>query len=62
MKNNIVITGRAFVEFRRVISGLDNTETREIINSHDLAAQQVDLEHCHTIVEINDIDIEVNPQ
>lgn len=62
MKNSIVITGRAFVEFRRVISGVDNEETRAIVNNHDLAAHQVELEHCHTIVEIYDIDIEVNPQ
>lgn len=62
MKNNIVITGRAFVEFRRVIRGVDHDETVELVNSHDLAANQIDLEHCNQIVEVTDIDVEVNPQ
>ncbi|OIX96270.1 hypothetical protein BFS14_02050 [Serratia fonticola] len=61
-KNTIVITGRATVEFRRVINGLDSVETAELVKSHDLAAHQIDLDHCTSIVEVNELDIEVNPQ
>lgn len=62
MKNNIVISGRALVEFSRVIRGVDHDVTDELVNSHDLAAHQIDLEHCNQILEIIDIDVEVNPQ
>lgn len=62
MKNNIVITGRATVEFRRVICGVDHEETAELVNSPDLAANQIDLEHCFQIIEVTDLDVEVNPQ
>jgi hypothetical protein len=62
MSKTIVLTGRAVVNFRKEISGLDDEEVAELLANNDLREAQIveddlrDIEWIH-----DDVDFKVTP-
>lgn len=60
MSKTIVLTGKAVVNFRRVIDGLSDDEINELLASNDLRESQIDEDHLRDIEWIHDdVEIEV---
>jgi hypothetical protein len=58
MKKTVVLTGKAVVNFRKVIEGMDDDEVAELLASNDLREAQIndddllDIEWIHDDVDI----------
>lgn len=59
MKRTVVLTGKAVVNFRKVMEGVDDEEVAELLASNDLRESQIadddllDIEWIHDDVDIN---------
>jgi len=62
MSRKVVLTGKAVVNFRKVIEGLDDYEVEELMTSNDMREAQIDDDDLLDIEWIHDdVDIEVTP-
>lgn len=62
MKRTVVLTGKAVVNFRKVIEDIDDDEVEELLSSNDLREGQIDNEDLLDIEWIHDdVDIKVTP-
>ncbi|WP_313629846.1 hypothetical protein [Pseudomonas sp.] len=62
MKRTVVLTGKAVVNFRKVIEDIDDDEVEELLASNDLREGQIDDEDLLDIEWIHDdVDIKVTP-
>ncbi len=62
MKRTIVLTGKAVVNFRKVIKGISDDEIAELLASNDLREAQIDDDDLLDIEWIHDdVNIEVRP-
>lgn len=62
MKRTVVLTGKAVVNFRKVIENIDDDEVEELLASNDLREGQIDDEDLLDIEWIHDdVDIKVTP-
>ncbi|MEX5557956.1 hypothetical protein Q1J45_10300 [Pseudomonas rhodesiae] len=62
MKRTVVLTGKAVVNFRKVIEDIDDDEVEELLTSNDLREGQIDDEDLLDIEWIHDdVDIKVTP-
>ena len=62
MKRTVVLTGKAVVNFRKVIEDVDDDEVAELLASNDLREAQIDDDDLLDIEWIHDgVDIKVTP-
>ncbi|WP_179179114.1 hypothetical protein [Pseudomonas sivasensis] len=62
MKRTVVLTGKAVVNFRKVIEDIDDDEVEQLLSSNDLREGQIDDEDLLDIEWILDeVDIKVTP-
>ena len=62
MKRTVVLTGKAVVNFRKVIEDIDDYEVAELVASDDLRGAQIDDDDLLDIEWIHDdVDIKVTP-
>lgn len=62
MKKTVVLTGKAVVNFRKVIEGMEDDEVAELMSSNDLREAQIDDDDLLDIEWIHDgVDIKVTP-
>ncbi|MBK5400446.1 hypothetical protein JFU47_27640 [Pseudomonas sp. TH39(2020)] len=62
MKRTVVLTGKAVVNFRKVIEGIDDDEVAELLASNDLREAQIDDDDLPDIEWIHDgVDMKVTP-
>jgi hypothetical protein len=62
VSKTVVLTGRAVVNFRKVITGMDDAEVEELLASNDLREAQIDDDDLRDIEWIHDdVEIQVNP-
>lgn len=62
MKRTVVLTGKAVVNFRKVIADIDDDEVAELLASNDLREGQIDDDDLLDIEWIHDdVDIKVTP-
>ena len=62
MSRTVVLTGKAVVNFRKVIKGIDDDEVAELLASNDLREGQIDDDDLLDIEWIHDdVSIEVTP-
>ncbi|MGF6137838.1 putative membrane protein YvbJ [Pseudomonas laurylsulfatiphila] len=62
MKRTVVLTGKAVVNFRKVIEDVDDDEVAELLASNDLREAQIDDDDLLDIEWIHDgVDIKVAP-
>lgn len=62
MSRTVVLTGKAVVNFRKVIKGIDDDEIAELLASNDLREAQIDDDDLLDIEWIHDdVSIEVTP-
>lgn len=62
MSRTVVLTGKAVVNFRKVIKGIDYDEIAELLASNDLREAQIDDDDLLDIEWIHDdVSIEVTP-
>ena len=62
MKRTVVLTGKAVVNFRKVIEDIDDDEVEQLLASNDLREDQIDDEDLLDIEWIHDdVDIKVTP-
>ncbi|OZY42213.1 hypothetical protein CJF43_07315 [Pseudomonas fragi] len=62
MKRTVVLTGKAVVNFRKVIKGAEDYEVDELLASNDLREAQIDDDDLLNIEWIHDdVSIEVIP-
>ena len=62
MSRTAVLTGKAVVNFRKVIKGIDDDEIAELLASNDLREAQIDDDDLLDIEWIHDdVSIEVTP-
>jgi hypothetical protein len=62
MKRTVVLTGKAVVNFRKVIEDVDDDEVAELSASNDLREAQIDDDDLLDIEWIHDdVDIKVTP-
>lgn len=62
MSKTVVLTGRAVVKFRKVITGMDDAEVEELCASNDLREAQIDDDDLCDIEWIHDdVNFEVTP-
>ncbi len=62
MKRTVVLTGKAVVNFRKVIEDMDDDEVAELVDSDDLRGAQIDDDDLLDIEWIHDdVDIKVTP-
>jgi hypothetical protein len=62
MKRTVVLTGKAVVNFRKVIEDIDDDEVAELVTSDDLRGAQIDDDDLLDIEWIHDeVDIKVTP-
>lgn len=62
MKRTVVLTGKAVVNFRKVIADIDDDEVEELLASNDLREGQIDDDDLLDIEWIHDdVDIKVTP-
>jgi hypothetical protein len=62
MKRTVVLTGKAVVNFRKVIEDIDDDEVAELLSSDDLRGAQIDDDDLLDIEWIHDdVDIKVTP-
>ncbi|WP_339484184.1 hypothetical protein [Pseudomonas sivasensis] len=62
MKRTVVLTGKAVVNFRKVIEDIDDDEVEQLLSSNDLREGQIDDEDLLDIKWILDeVDIKVTP-
>jgi hypothetical protein len=62
MIKTVVLTGRAVVNFRKVITGMDDAEVEELLASNDLREAQIDDEDLRDIEWIHDdVEMQVTP-
>ena len=62
MKRTVVLTGKAVVNFRKVIEGAEDHDVEELLASDDLRGAQIDNEDLLDIEWIHDdVDIKVEP-
>ena len=62
MSRTVVLTGKAVVNFRKVIKGIDDDEIAELLASNDLREGQIDDDDLLDIEWIHDdVSIEVTP-
>ncbi|MBA2924244.1 hypothetical protein G9Q84_15265 [Pseudomonas sp. P7] len=62
MKRTVVLTGKAVVNFRKVIEGIDDDEVAELLASNDLRESQIDDDDLLDIEWIHDdVNIKVTP-
>ena len=62
MKRTVVLTGKAVVNFRKVIEDIDDDEVEELLVSNDLRENQIDDDDLLDIEWIHDgVDIKVTP-
>ncbi|WP_223553367.1 hypothetical protein [Pseudomonas sp. BF-R-01] len=62
MKRTVVLTGKAVVNFRKVIEDMDDDEVAELVVSDDLRGAQIDDDDLLDIEWIHDdVDIKVTP-
>ncbi|NMY08574.1 hypothetical protein HBO38_08955 [Pseudomonas veronii] len=62
MKRTVVLTGKAVVNFRKVIEDIDDDEVEQLLASNDLRESQIDDDDLLDIEWIHDdVDIEVTP-
>lgn len=62
MKRTVVLTGKAVVNFRKVIKDIDDEEVAELLASNDLREAQIDDDDLLDIEWIHDdVDMKVTP-
>lgn len=62
MKRTVVLTGKAVVNFRKVIEDVDDDEVEELLTSNDHRESQIDDDDLLDIEWIHDdVDIKVTP-
>ncbi len=62
MKRTVVLTGKAVVNFRKVIENVDDYEVEELLTSSDHRESQIDDDDLLDIEWIHDdVDIKVTP-
>ena len=62
MKRTVVLTGKAVVNFRKVIENVDDDEVEELLTSSDHRESQIDDDDLLDIEWIHDdVDIKVTP-
>lgn len=62
MKRTVVLTGKAVVNFRKVIEDIDDDEVAELVASDDLRRAQIDDDDLLDVEWIHDdVDIKVTP-
>ena len=62
VSRTVVLTGKAVVNFRKVIKGIDDDEIAELLASNDLREAQIDDDDLLDIEWIHDdVSIEVTP-
>ena len=62
MKRTVVLTGKAVVNFRKVIEDMDDDEVAELVASDDLRGAKIDDDDLLDIEWIHDdVDIKVTP-
>jgi len=62
MKRTVVLTGKAVVNFRKVIEDIDDDEVAELVASDDLRGAHIDDDDLLDIEWIHDdVDIKVTP-
>ncbi|NWC92669.1 MULTISPECIES: hypothetical protein [unclassified Pseudomonas] len=62
MKRTVVLTGKAVVNFRKVIEYIDDDEVEQLLASNDLRESQIDDDDLLDIEWIHDdVDIKVTP-
>lgn len=62
MKRTVVLTGKAVVNFRKVMEDMDDDEVAELVASNDLRELQIDDDDLLDIEWIHDdVDIKVTP-
>ncbi|WP_062391130.1 hypothetical protein [Pseudomonas abietaniphila] len=62
MSKTVVLTGKAVVNFRKVITGMDDAEIEELQASNDLREAQIDDDDLRDIEWIHDdVEIQVTP-
>jgi len=62
MKRTVVLTGKAVVNFRKVIEDMDDDEVAELVANDDLRGTQIDDDDLLDIEWIHDeVDIKVTP-
>lgn len=62
MSRTVVLTGKAVVNFRKVIKGIDDDEVAELLASNDLREGQIDDDDLLDIEWLHDdVSIEVTP-
>ncbi|NMX84341.1 hypothetical protein HBO11_02060 [Pseudomonas sp. WS 5010] len=62
MKRTVVLTGKAVVNFRKVIENVDDDEVEELLTSNDHRESQIDDDDLLDIEWIHDdVDIKVTP-
>ena len=62
MSKTVVLTGKAVVSFRKVITGMDGAGVEELLASNDLREAQIDDDDLLDIEWIHDdVEIEVTP-
>ncbi|UEH06350.1 hypothetical protein [Pseudomonas sp. HN8-3] len=62
MKRTVVLTGKAVVNFRKVIENVDDDEVEELLTSNDHREMQIDDDDLLDIEWIHDdVDIKVKP-
>jgi hypothetical protein len=62
MKRTVVLTGKAVVNFRKVIEGAEQYDVEELLASDDLRGAQIDEEDLLDIEWIHDdVEIKVTP-
>lgn len=62
MSKTVVLTGKAVVNFRKVITGMDDAEVEELLASNDLREAQIDDDDLRDIEWIHDVvEIQVTP-
>ena len=62
MKRTVVLTGKAVVNFRKVIENVDDDEVQELLTSNDHRESQIDDDDLLDIEWIHDdVDIKVTP-
>lgn len=62
MSRTVVLTGKAVVNFRKVIKGIDDDEVAQLLASNDLREGQIDDDDLLDIDWVHDdVNIEVSP-
>lgn len=62
MRRTVLLTGKAVVNFRKVMEGVDDDEVAELVASDDLRGAQIDDDDLLDMEWIHDdVDIKVTP-